>query len=340
VPDTTSLPALAPIATVVVLIEVAAGTTVAAYAVDLVGKVGRGFVGTTSLSCAGVMALDVLVEALLPSGTALLGTQLPPGAQSSLFHSSMAFTVALLGYAFFCSVMTGVARRVVGAITIGFGAMAIAKAAAASGPSLGGLGTAVVAFVPAALVSGSALAGMLLGHWYLVAPNLSFRPPRRAIDIVFAAVAIQAAVIVLVILTAGSTVRGELLWSGDAVPFWLLVVGSGIVFTTGVALLTRHFARIRANQPATAMLYVLIISVVMGVVPAHLLFFCHRRADLIGAGLPGGLADGTRGHVRLLVHLPPAVHLEHADVAAHVVDVKARRGIGGVVDLRTPGVVR
>ncbi|HVC42209.1 MAG TPA: hypothetical protein VND54_09550 [Candidatus Saccharimonadales bacterium] len=272
-PDPTSLPALAPIATVVVLLEVAAGTTLAAYAVDLVGKVGRGFVGTTSLICAGLMALDLLIEALLPSGTTLLGAPLPAGAQASLFHWSIAFTVALLGYAFFCSVMTDVARRVVGAIAIGFGAMAIAKAAAAFGPSLGGVGTAAVAFVPAALVSGSALAGMLLGHWYLVAPNLSFRPLRRAIDIVFIAVALQAAVIVLVILTSGSTVRGELLWSGDAVPFWLLVVGSGIVFTTGVALLTRHFARIRANQPATAMLYVLIISVVMGVVPAHLLFF-------------------------------------------------------------------
>ncbi|MHB8537122.1 MAG: hypothetical protein ACYDCS_03715 [Candidatus Dormibacteria bacterium] len=272
-PDPMSLPALAPIATVVVLLEVAAGTTLAAYAVDLVGKVGRGFVGTTSLICAGLMALDLLIEALLPSGTTLLGAPLPAGAQASLFHWSIAFTVALLGYAFFCSVMTDVARRVVGAITIGFGAMAIAKAAAAFGPSLGGVGTAAVAFVPAALVSGSALAGMLLGHWYLVAPNLSFRPLRRAIDIVFIAVALQAAVIVLVILTSGSTVRGELLWSGDAVPFWLLVVGSGFVFTTGVALLTRHFARIRANQPATAMLYVLIISVVMGVVPAHLLFF-------------------------------------------------------------------
>jgi hypothetical protein len=273
VPDVTSLPALAPIATVVVLIEVAAGTTVAAYTVDLVGKVGRGFVGTTSLICTGLMALDLLIEALLPSGTSLLGTGLPFGAQASLFHWSIAFTVALLAYAFFCSVMTDIARRVVGLATIGFGAMAIAKSAAAFGPSLGGVGTAVVAFVPAALVSGSALAGMLLGHWYLVAPNLSFRPLRRAIDIVFVSVALQAAVIVVVILTSGSTVRHELLWSGDAVPFWLLVVGSGIVFTTGVALLTRHFARIRANQPATAMLYVLIISVVMGVVPAHLLFF-------------------------------------------------------------------
>ena len=268
-----SLPALAPIATVVVVVEIAAGTTVAAYVVDILGKVGRGFIGTTAAICAGVMAIAVLIEALLPSDSALLGAPLPPGAQADLLHWSIAFAAALLAYAFFCAVMTDVARRVVGVVTIGFGAMAIAKAAAAFGPALGGVGTALVAFVPAALVSGSALAGMLLGHWYLVAPNLSFRPLRRAIDIVFAAVAFQALAIVLVILAAAPAVRRELLWSGDAIPFWLLVVGSGIVFTTGVALLTRHFARIRANQPATAMLYVLIISVVMGVVPAHLLFF-------------------------------------------------------------------
>jgi hypothetical protein len=268
-----SLPALAPIATVVVLLEVAAGTTVAAYVVDLLGKVGRGFAGTTSLICALVMGVDVLIEALIPADTALLGALLPPGAQADLLHWSIGFTVALIAYAFFCAVMTDRARRVVGILTIGVGAMAMAKSAAAFGPALGGVATAAVAFVPAALVSGSALAGMLLGHWYLVAPNLSFRPLRRAIDIVFVAIALQAGVIVIVLATAASNVRGELLWSGDAVPFWLLVIGSGIVFTTGVALLTRHFARIRANQPATAMLYVLIISVVMGVVPAHLLFF-------------------------------------------------------------------
>jgi hypothetical protein len=272
VPDF-SLPALAPVASVAVLLEIAAGTTAAAYAVDILGKVGRGFAGTTSLICAGVMGIDLLIEALLPSDSALLGAPLPAGSQADLLHWSIAFTIALLAYAFFCIVMTDIARRVVGLVTIGIGAMALAKAAAAFGPALGGVGAAAVAFVPAALVSGSALAGMLLGHWYLVAPNLSFRPLRRAIDIVFGAVAVQAVVIVLVIVTAASTVRGELLWSGDAWPFWLLVIGSGIVFTTGVALLTRHFARIRANQPATAMLYVLIISVVMGVVPAHLLFF-------------------------------------------------------------------
>ena len=61
--------------------------------------------------------------------------------------------------------------------------------------------------------------------------------------------------------------------SGDqAFLFWLLVIGSGVVFTAAVNAFTLYFARIRANQPATAMLYVLIISVVMGMVPAHLLF--------------------------------------------------------------------
>ena len=114
---------------------------------------------------------------------------------------------------------------------------------------------------------------MLLGHWYLVAPSLSFRPLRQMVNIVFGAVAIQAAVLAVALAAAPAATRDALLRSGDALPFWLLVVGSGLVFTSGVALLIRHFARIRANQPATAMLYVLIISVVMGVVPGHLLFF-------------------------------------------------------------------
>ena len=170
---------------------------------------------------------------------------------------------------------------------------------------------------------------MLLGHWYLVAPNLSFRPLRRAIDIVFAAVALQALVIVLVIAHRGSRFAASCSGRGTPSPSGCWWSAPGSCSPPGVALLTRHFARIRANQPATAMLYVLIISVVMGVVPAHLLFFVDRRPDLIperpreravrrchGAGRPR--------HV-LAFDLPATVHLEQADVAADVVDVKARR---------------
>jgi len=54
------------------------------------------------------------------------------------------------------------------------------------------------------------------------------------------------------------------------------VVAAGLVTTAGVTGLTLHYARIRANQPATAMLYILIIAVLMGLVPGHLLYFLTR----------------------------------------------------------------
>jgi hypothetical protein len=271
--DPVSVPGLAPLAGLLVLLELAVGTTAAAYLVDLIAGVGRGFVGTTAVICAAVMGVDLLIAVNVPPDTSILGAPLPPGSLGDLIQWSLIFTLVLLGYAFFCAVGTVAARRVVGAATLGIGGVALAKAAVTFGPMAGGVPAAVLVFVPATFVVGSTLAGMLLGHWYLVAPSLSFRPLRRAIDLVFGAVGAQALILGLVLLTASPAARDQLLRTQYALAFWLLVVGAGLVFTTAVAVLTRYFARMRANQPATAMLYVLIISAVMGVVPAHLLFF-------------------------------------------------------------------
>jgi len=120
---------------------------------------------------------------------------------------------------------------------------------------------------------GAALAGMLLGHWYLISPDLTFRPLRRAIYTMFIALGVQATALMVVLATASSRARDDLLGPRYGLSFWLLVVGTGLIFTAAVNGLTLYFARIRANQPATAMLYVLIISVLMGVIPAHLLYF-------------------------------------------------------------------
>jgi hypothetical protein len=267
------LPSLAPLVGQVVLLEIPFGTALASYSVDLTGRIGRGFVGTTALICALLMGADLLLAAGLPDPGRLLGSGLDPSATAGADHWAVAFTALLVVHAFFCAVGTDPARRVVGAIALASGAAALVDMAVALGPALGGPGSALLAFLPASLVVGSALSGMLLGHWYLISPDLSFRPLRLAIYFVFAAVAIQLAVIVGVLVTAGSSIRSALIGPTYGLPFWLLVVGSGIVFTAAVSALTLYFARIRANQPATAMLYVLIISVVMGVVPAHLLFF-------------------------------------------------------------------
>src|SRR5207302_9533633 len=117
---------------------------------------------------------------------------------------------------------------------------------------------------------------MLLGHWYLIAPALSFRPLRLAVYVIFGAIALQVAAIIVGISGAGAADRTSLLSGHNAVSFWLLVIGAGLITTAAVNVLTLYYARTRANQPATAMLYILIITVLMGLVPGHLLFFLTR----------------------------------------------------------------
>ena len=267
-----SLPTLAPIAGYLTLLELSVGTVAAAYVIDASGRVGRGYVGSTAVICAGIAGIALLIGINVPTDVTLLHSPIPGGAMGSLIQWSIGYIGALLALAFFCWVGTDAARRVVGVATLAVGGVCIAKAAVAIGPAIAGAAGAVAVLVPATLVTGATLAGMLLGHYYLVAPSLSFRPLRQMVRLVLGALGVEAAVIAAVLVTSSPNARGQLI-TGYALPFWLLVIGAGIVFTAVVTLLTGHFARIRANQPATAMLYVLIISVLMGVVPAHLLFF-------------------------------------------------------------------
>ena len=267
-----SLPTLAPIAGYLTLLELSVGTAAAAYAIDAVGKVGRGYVGSTAIISAAVAGIALLIGVNVPTDVTLLNSPIQAGAMSDLIHWSIGYIGALLVLAFFSWEGTDAARRVVGAATLAVGGVCIGKAAVAIGPAISGAPGAVAVLVPATLVTGAALAGMLLGHYYLVAPSLSFRPLRQMVRLVLGAVGVEAAVLAGVLVASAPAARSQMLTS-YALPFWLLVIGAGIVFTVVVTLLTAHFARIRANQPATAMLYVLIISVLMGVVPAHLLFF-------------------------------------------------------------------
>jgi hypothetical protein len=271
-----SLPALAPLVTVLVLAELAVGTVAITLLSDLGGDVGRGFIGTTAVICLAIMAADLVLLLILPDPSQLLHTGVDAGRYASFVNWLVGFTGATFAYALFSAVGTDPARRVVGGIAVACGATAIAMAAVTFGTALGGGVAAAVAFVPAMLLCGSALCGMLLGHWYLIAPDLTFRPLRRAVYVVFGAVALQAAAIGGALAVAGAPARHSLLAAHYAVPFWLLVIAAGLVFTAAVNGLTLYFARIRANQPATAMLYVLIITVLMGAVPAHLLYFLTR----------------------------------------------------------------
>jgi len=266
-----SLPELAPLAGLLVLLELAVGTVTVSAVLDQVGHVGRGFAGTTAAICALIMGADLLVISGVSDPGGLLHGAHDSGAQATFAHGAVAFTILLAVDALFAAVGTEISRRVVAAVTVAVGLGTVVTASLAVGPALTGVGTALLAFLSGALLGGSALAGMLLGHWYLVTPSMSFRPLRLSIYTVFAAVGVDCAVIA-VALVADAGARDRLLSGDQAFLFWLLVIGAGVLFTAGVAAFTLYFARIRANQPATAMLYVLIITVVMGLVPAHLLY--------------------------------------------------------------------
>ncbi|GAC1337430.1 MAG: hypothetical protein NVSMB29_01790 [Candidatus Dormibacteria bacterium] len=268
------MPDLAPLVTLIVLLELAVGTLAVTLASDVLGEVGRGFLGTTALICLALMGIELALAAALPDPSLLIGHRVDPGLAGSARTWSAVFSGGLLLYSLFCWVGTDPARRVVGTLCLTAGGVAVVQLARALGAGLaGGVSGALVAFLPATLLGGTALAGMLLGHSYLVAPERTFRPLRRAVYAVFLALGVQAAALVAVLLAGSGPDRHDLLAGRYAITFWLLVVGAGVVFTAAVNGLTLYFARIRANQPATAMLYVLIISVLMGVVPAHLLYF-------------------------------------------------------------------
>jgi hypothetical protein len=255
-----------------VLLELAVGTVAVSAALDQVGHVGRGFAGTTAAISALIMGADLLVVSGVSDIGALLHQGVDARAVATFTHCAVAFTIMLVADALFAAIGTEVSRRVVAVATVAVGLVTLVAAGIAIGPALGGVGGSALEFLPAALFGGSALAGMLLGHWYLVAPSLSFRPLRLSIYTVFVAVAVKGLAISVALATAEPAARARVLSGDQAVLFWLLVVGAGIVFTAAVSSLTLHFARIRANQPATAMLYVLIISVVMAMIPGHLIF--------------------------------------------------------------------
>jgi hypothetical protein len=273
-----SLPDLAPLAGLLVLLELAVGTVTVSVALDQAGRVGRGFAGTTAAICLLLMGADLLLMSGASDVGALLHHAVDAGATATFVHCAVAFTALLAADVLFAAVGTEISRRVVALATIAVGLATVVATAAAIGPAVGGTAAAALELVPAVLLGGGALAGMLLGHWYLVTPSLSFRPLRLSIYTVFAAVAIDSMAIAVALVTAAPATRARVL-SGDQAPlFWLLVVGAGVLFTAAVSALTLHFARIRANQPATAMLYVLIISVVMALVPAHLIFLLTGAA--------------------------------------------------------------
>ncbi|MDX1502841.1 MAG: hypothetical protein R3325_10815 [Thermoanaerobaculia bacterium] len=131
------------------------------------------------------------------------------------------------------------------------------------------------ALLSSALLLGWSLTTMLLGHWYLVAPRLSFRHLT-----VFCA-ALTGLVVVRTATAAAGMTAAALAdpalephpWTllaglaGEGIFLWFRLLW-GLAIPLALGLMALHCARQRSNQSATGILYVLVVGSFIGEITA------------------------------------------------------------------------
>jgi len=129
-----------------------------------------------------------------------------------------------------------------------------------------------------ALLLGWSLITMLLGHWYLVAPKLTFRHL-----VVFCRVLLGTVLLRLLAvgasLAAAATVDPRIEphplrllagFEGQGIFFWFRLLW-GLAIVLPLAWMSLHCARQRSNQSATGILYVVVVGAFIGEITAYYL---------------------------------------------------------------------
>lgn len=126
-----------------------------------------------------------------------------------------------------------------------------------------------------ALLLGWSLGTMLLGHWYLVSPKLTFRHLVIFCSVLLAIVVFRHLSVAASLIAAASVDplhephpwRALVSFGGNGIFFWFRLVW-GLLMPLLLALMALHCARQRANQSATGILYVLVMGSIIGEITA------------------------------------------------------------------------
>ncbi|MDQ2934786.1 MAG: hypothetical protein M3R49_07345 [Chloroflexota bacterium] len=140
---------------------------------------------------------------------------------------------------------------------VGFAAMLVLALAGATD------GVALFAgqLILAALALGAVNAAMLLGHWYLVTPQLSPRPLRRMMWLLIGALVLQAAAFgAALMVVGGEPLKGTLAWLT-----WLRLI-AGTLLPIGITVLAILASRAASLQASTGLLYIGLALVIAGLI--------------------------------------------------------------------------
>jgi hypothetical protein len=165
-------------------------------------------------------------------------------------------------------------------ITLGVGCCAVIASALSYSPvasSMWEMTVRALNFLFSVLSLGAAMSGMLLGHWYLVTPELSLAPIKRLTAVLLGALVAQGILLALSMspqlgmVPAAFVSRVQHLIA--AYPYFLLGrISVGLVGTFGLATLTMWLLREGSTQAATGFLYTAVLTVTVGELIARFLF--------------------------------------------------------------------
>jgi len=254
------------------LVATAAGSASTLYWIPE-DDLGRGYFQMNALVVLGLLGIAVAIVALHPES--------PYGASHNAGRNALWLSLvgAFLYYAAIWRERWRLGRVAVTLIMIGsLGALGYAGLAIAQAPIPIPAHKALLAIslVTSMLLLGWSLITMLLGHWYLVAPKLTFKHLTVFCWALVAIVIARAFAVAGTLLSAASVDRFasphplDLITSfaGQGMFFWVRILW-GILIPLVLAFMSLHCAQRKSNQSATGILYVLVVGAFIGEITAY-----------------------------------------------------------------------
>ena len=262
--------------TLQVAVEVAIGGFVALFITDLTRLVTRGFLSSTGVALLLIGVMGVAGELTLPDPSHFTDHPLNRDWLTPSGRLTLLFMVLFLVYLVAVYLRPPLLHVVIGFITAGAGICALVTTAFAFPTPGWGPGGTVASFLLSAITIGTVTTAMLLGHWYLVVPNLSTRPLFSLLALLTVGIVLQAALAAAALLVlagqAGVATRHEVVSGGFSLSFWMHV-GAGIVLPLLVTGLALQSTRTRSLMSATGLLYVAVLLILVGQVTGNIVFF-------------------------------------------------------------------
>lgn len=234
------------------------GTLLVVGGTELLGGTTRGyrlFMALLLTVCAGILLLSEM---------SLVST--PEVEATATLRRTLVWAFAAMTGAYLLASIIALPRSGLAIVAGSTGILALAALAAGGATLSAPLFTAQL--ILSSLALGAVSASMLLGHWYLVTPQLSPEPLRRMMWLLLGTLVLQAfAVALAVIVVSSGPLGGPIGWLT-----WLRV-GAGIILPIGITVLALLASRAASLQASTGLLYVGLALVMAGSIAGASLSF-------------------------------------------------------------------